>query len=80
MSAKLALRRPISDDQSLVPNRGRRGKIQLEFGEGLPRRGTFDWATRRKPLAGRTLWMREPGLVLLEVVANPAEEFAGGDV
>ena len=51
---------------SLVPNRERRGGMQSEFRRRPPRRVAFDWATRRKPLAGRTLWMLEPTLVRME--------------
>ncbi len=37
-----------------------------EFKRKALRRVAFDWATRRKLLAGRTLWMLEPTLVLME--------------
>jgi hypothetical protein len=41
-------------------------------------RVAFDWATRRKPLAGRTLWMREPTLVLREGRVDLKEKPEGG--
>src|SRR2546422_736235 len=43
-----------------------------------PRRVAFDWATRRKPLAGRTLWMLEPTLVLTGEWADTKEKAARG--
>jgi hypothetical protein len=55
----------ITPFRSLVPHRERRGGTRPELEEKSPRRVAFDWATRRKPLAGRTLWMLEPALVLL---------------
>ena len=42
------------------------------------RRVAFDWGTRRKPLAGRTLWMLEPTLVLLEGFVDLKRKSEGG--
>jgi len=50
--------------------------MQSEFGKRPPRRVAFDWATRRKPLAGRTLWMLEPTLVLTGEWADTKEKAA----
>jgi hypothetical protein len=46
--------RTVHPPLSLVPNRERRGGTRPELEEKSPRRVAFDWATRRKPLAGRT--------------------------
>lgn len=61
---------------SLVPNRERRGGVRPELYENPSRRVAFDWAIRRKPLAGRTLWMLEPTLVLTGEWCEPKEEAA----
>jgi hypothetical protein len=64
--------------KSLVPNRERRGGMEPELKQTPPRRVAFDWATRRKPLAGRTLWMLEPTLVLTGGRADVKEKPEGG--
>jgi hypothetical protein len=63
---------------SLVPNRERRGGMKSQLLEKSPSRVAFDWATRRKPLAGRTLWMLEPSLVRREGRVDPKEKPEGG--
>ena len=49
-----------------------------EFWDEAACRVAFDWATRRKPLAGRTLWMLEPVLVLMAGCVELKEESEGG--
>jgi hypothetical protein len=61
-----------------VPNRERRGGIKPQLYEKPPRRVAFDWATRRKPLAGWTLWMLEPALVLMQGCVDLKEKPEGG--
>jgi hypothetical protein len=52
--------------------------MKPELWENPPRRVAFDWATRRKPLAGRTLWMLELTLVLMEGCVELKEKAEGG--
>jgi len=61
-----------------MPNRERRGEMKPQLWEKSPRRVAFDCATRRKPLAGRTLWMLEPTLVLWEGRVDLQEKSEGG--
>ena len=52
--------------------------MRPELSQKPPRRVAFDWGTRRKPLAGRTLWMLEPALVLREGRVELKEKPEGG--
>jgi|SRR5579872_65280 len=54
--------------------------MKPQLSEKSPRRVAFDWATRRKPLAGRTLWMLERTLILREERVDLKDKLEGGQL